>query len=109
MGAPDRSPRGQTQAGSALAGEFGASGERAGQLLPWRQTSVFDQGSGGGEPGGVAGSGQDRRCTDRRESGDGGDQVGEPKLVEHVDHSGLGVGEASFRITADPAAQLRSA
>lgn len=84
LGALDRSPRGQTQAGSALAGEFGASGERAGQLLSRCQTSVFDQGSGGGELGGVGGFGQNRRCTDRREPGDGGDQVGEPKLVRLV-------------------------
>ncbi|MEV2226734.1 hypothetical protein AB0E01_43870 [Nocardia vinacea] len=64
---------------------------------------MFDQSAGGGEPGGVTGLGQNRGSTDRGQSGDGGDQVGESKVVEHGCHSVLGVGEVA--LVFDPVAQ----
>ena len=60
----------------------------------------------------VAGLGQDRRGADRGQAVDGGDQLGEPQLVEHRGHSGLGVGQFAAGYRPSPraaAAPARSA
>jgi hypothetical protein len=91
-----------------LTGEFGAPGERAGELLAWRRAGVFDQGTGSAEPGGVAGLGQDRRGADRGEAGDGGDQLGQLQLIEDADRPGFGVGQLVFCVLPVPQKELDS-
>ena len=75
--APDRTPRCQPQARSALAGELAAADEAAGQFLPGRQAGVFDQRAGGDEPARVAALREDGGGADRGDAGDRGDQLGQ--------------------------------
>ena len=50
---------------------------------------MFDHGPGGGEPGQVAGLGEDRRGPDRGQPVDAGHQRGQAELVQDGDHPGL--------------------
>ncbi len=65
---------------------------------------MLDQGRGGGEPGGVAGLGEDCGRPDRGEPGNAGRELGQAELVEDLNHAGLddgglgaGVGQVSQR------------
>ena len=54
---------------------------------------MLDHRAAGGEPPGVAGLGQDRRGTHRRQAGDRGDQRGQAELVQDGGHPLPGAGE----------------
>ena len=72
---PHRPPGGYPQAGPPAAGDRGLALEGAGGVVARAQPGVLDQGPRGGEPGRVAGLGQDRRRAGRGEPGNRGDQA----------------------------------
>jgi hypothetical protein len=90
---PYRPPGGQPQGGAAAPGDRGLALVATGGVVARAQPGVLDQRPRGGEPGRVAGLGQDRRRADRGEPGDRRDQGGQLKVIEDGDHAGLGVGQ----------------
>src|SRR5690606_11199861 len=93
QGAPDGPPRRGAQAGAAPAGDLGLAGEGARFVGAGAQPGVFDPGAGAVVAGGVAGLGQDRGGAHSGEPIDAGDQVGEVKGVENLDHAGFDIGD----------------
>ena len=79
---PHRAPGGDPQLRPSGAGDPGLAGERAGLAFPRREAGVLDHGPRGGEPGQVAGLGEDRRGPDRGQPVDARHQRGQVELVE---------------------------
>lgn len=85
-----RTPGGQAKLGAASSADRGLALVCPRGVVAGAEPGVLDQCAGAGEPGRVAGLGQDGRGTDRGDSGDGGGQGGEAELVEDAEHAGLG-------------------
>ena len=90
---PHRPPGRQAELGAAAAADPGLALVGARGVVAGAEPGVLDQRPGAGEPGGVAGLGEDGGGADRGQPGDAGRPARSARARRAPDHPGLDVGD----------------